>query len=61
MPDNVENLITEHLKGLGSEVQTVRTEMHTELKDVKQRIASVESVIAGMKHESADIKGGYVR
>ncbi len=41
MSDNVESLILEHLKGLRSEVQTVRTEMHTEFKDVKQRIASV--------------------
>lgn len=57
MADNVENLIIEQLKGLRSEVQTVRTEMHTEFKDVKQRIAGVESVIVGMKHESADIKG----
>lgn len=61
MSDNVESLILEHLKGLRPEVQTVRTEMHTEFKDVKQRIASVESVIVGMKHESADIKGDYVR
>ncbi len=61
MADNVGNLIIEHLKGLRSEVQTVRTEMHTEFKDVKQRIASVEFVIVGMKHESADIKGDYVR
>lgn len=61
MSDNVESLVLEQLKGLRSEVQTVRTEMHTEFKDVKQRIASVESVIVGMKHESADIKGDYVR
>lgn len=53
MSDNVESLILEHLKGLRSGVQTVRTEMHTGFKDVKQRIASVVSVIVGMKHESA--------
>jgi len=35
--------------------------MHTGFRDVKQRIASVESVIVGMKHEPADIKGDYVR
>ena len=61
MSDNVENLILEHLKGLRSEVQTLRAEMHTEFKDVKHRITSVETVIVGMKHESADIKGDYVR
>lgn len=61
MTDNVESLIFEHLKGLRSEVQTMRSEMHTEFKDVKRRIASVETVIVGMKHESADIKGDYVR
>lgn len=61
MSDNVESLILEHLKGLRTEAQTLRSEMHVEFKDVKHRIASVETVIVGMKHESADIKGDYVR
>ena len=58
---DIDNLIIEHLKGLRSDVQTMRTEMHSEFKDVKQRLASVETSIVAAKHESADIRGDYVR
>ena len=61
MNENVDNLITEHLKGLRSEVQTLRTEMHSEFRDVKLRLASVETSMVGVKHESADIRGDVVR
>ncbi len=43
MSDNVENLILEHLRVLRSEIQTMRTEMHTEFKDIKHRISSIEN------------------
>jgi len=52
MADNVENIVIEHLRALRSEVQTLRTEMHAEFKDVKLRLSSVESAIASMKHEA---------
>jgi len=61
MTDNVENIVIEHLRALRSEVQTLRTEMHAEFKDLKQRMVSVENAIVGMKHESADMRGDYVR
>ena len=61
MTDEISNLLVEHLKALRSEVQTLRSEMHVEFKDVKHRLASVESAIVGMKHELADVKGDYVR
>ena len=57
----IDKLINEHLKGLRSDVQTTRTEMHLEFRDVKQRLASVESSIVAAKHESADIRGDPVR
>ena len=61
MDANVDNLIIEHLKGLRSEVQTLRSEMHSEFKDVKLRLASVEGAMVGVKHETADIRGDFVR
>ena len=61
MTDNVENLVIEHLRALRSEVQTLRTEMHAEFKDLKHRMISVENAIVGMKHESADMRSDYVR
>jgi hypothetical protein len=61
MDEGVDNLIIEHLKGLRSDVQSLRTEMHAEFRDVKLRLASVETAIVGAKHESADIRGDFVR
>ena len=61
MDANVDNLIIEHLKGLRCEVQTLRSEMHSEFKDVKLRLASVEGAMVGVKHETADIRGDFVR
>lgn len=61
MADNVENLILEHLRALRSEIQTLRSEMHAEFKDLKQRVSSVESAIVTMKRDEADIRGDYVR
>lgn len=61
MTDNVENLILEHLRVLRSEIQTMRTEMHTEFKDVKLRMSCIENAMVSIKHDSADIRGDYVR
>lgn len=61
MVDNVENLILEHLRALRSEIQTLRSEMHAEFKDLKMRVSSVESSMVAVKHETADIRGDYVR
>ena len=61
MTENVENIVIEHLKALRSDVQTLRSEMHVEFKDVKLRMSSVETAIVSMKHELADTRGDYVR
>lgn len=51
MDASIDNLIIEHLKGLRSELQTLRNEMHAEFRDVKQRLASVEAVIVATRIE----------
>ena len=61
MEESIDNLIIGHLKGLRSEVQTLRSEMHSEFRDVKHRLTSVETTIVSAKHEAADIRGDYVR
>ena len=61
MDECTDSLVIEHLRGLRSEVQTLRVEMHSEFRDVKQRLASVETTIVASKHEVADIRGDYVR
>ena len=35
-----------------SEVQTLRSEMHSEFKDVKLRLGSVEGAMVGVTHET---------
>ena len=57
MAGQVDNVIIEHLKALRSDVQTLRSEMHVEFKDVKLRSSSVESAIVSMKQELADTRG----
>lgn len=61
MAEQIDNGIIEHLKALRSDVQTLRTEMHLEFKDVKLRLSSVETAIVSMKHELADTRGDYGR
>lgn len=57
----MKNLILKHLRILRSEIQTLRTEMHTEFKDVKLRMSGIENAMVSVKHDSADIRGDYVR
>ena len=55
MNENIDSpIIEQHLKGLRSEVQTLRNEMHSEFRDVKLRLASVETSMVGVKHASAE-------
>ena len=52
--ENVENLVLTLLGNLRNEVQTLRTEMHTEFADVKQRLTATERGISGIKRDQAD-------
>lgn len=53
MIENVENLILEMLKGLRNEVQTVRSEMHDEYRDVKPRLQPARCPTAHAKPEQS--------
>ncbi len=53
MTENVENLIIEHLRALRSEIQTLRTEMQGEFRDVKARLSTLEVAMSGVKRDQA--------
>jgi hypothetical protein len=38
MEESIDNLVIEPLKGVRSEVQTLRSEMHSEFRDVRHRL-----------------------
>ena len=49
MSDNVENLILEHLRGMRGSQERVEHE----LREIKNRITSLESGVAGIRRDSA--------
>ena len=51
--DNVEHILVEHLKGLRSDIAGLRSEMHTEFRDVKARLSHLEASIAGARRDGA--------
>jgi hypothetical protein len=61
MTENVENLVLEHLRALRSEIQTLRSEMHSEFKDVKYRLSTLELAMSGVKRDQAESLGDYAR
>ena len=61
MTENVENLVLEHLRAMRSEIQTLRTEMHTEFKDVKYRLSMLEVALSAVKRDQAESLGDYAR
>ncbi len=50
---NVENLIIEHLKGVRSDVATMRSDMQVEFKDVKARLSHLDGSMAGVRRDGA--------
>ena len=51
--ENVENLIIEQLRALRSDIAGMRSEMHTEFKDVKARLNHIDASTAGIRRDSA--------
>ena len=51
--DNADNIIIEHLKNLRSDVASMRSEMHTEFKDVKARLNHLDASMAGVRRDGA--------
>ncbi|MEY6431361.1 hypothetical protein ABC977_02945 [Thioalkalicoccus limnaeus] len=58
---DVENLIIEHLRALRSEIQTFRTEMQGEFRDVKARLSTLEVALSGVKRDQAESLADYAR
>ena len=52
MSDNLENHTLELLRLLRNDIQTIRTEMHAEFKDVKLRLTGVESAVTKARGDS---------
>ena len=50
---NVDNIIIEHLKNLRSDGASMRSEMHTEFKDVKARLNHLDASMAGVRRDGA--------
>lgn len=53
MTNKVDNLIFEPLRGLQTQVESLRGEMRSEFSDVKHRIGRLESAMAGVRRDEA--------
>ena len=53
MTDNVENLILDHLRGIRVDIGGLKKDM----REVKQRLNSIESSIAGLRRDNAHLFG----
>ena len=51
--DNLANILIEHLKNLRSDVTSMRSEMHTEFRDVKARVTQLDASIVGVRRDGA--------
>ncbi len=58
---NLESLIVEQFKALRSDIAGMRSEMHTEFRDVKARLSHVEQSVAGIRRDSALSADDYAR
>lgn len=61
MSENVENLVLEHLRGLRSDIQKLRTEMRNEFKDVKFLLSTLEIAMSGVRCDQAESLADYAR
>jgi chromosome segregation ATPase len=51
--ENVDSIIIEQLKALRSDIAGMRSEMHTEFRDVKARLSHLEQSLAGVRRDNA--------
>jgi hypothetical protein len=61
MTDNVENIVIEMIRGLRNDVAALRTEMHDQFGDMKQRMLAVERAIGGTKRDTAEVYEDHAR
>lgn len=53
MGDNVENLILEHLRAIRTDISVIREDV----REVKQRLTSLELSVSGLKRDYAQLYG----
>jgi predicted nucleic acid-binding Zn-ribbon protein len=51
MTDNVENLVLEQLRAIRNQIETLQTETRAGFHEVKHRLTSVETGIAGLRRD----------
>jgi predicted nucleic acid-binding Zn-ribbon protein len=51
MPENVDNLILEHLRAMRSDIAALRDDT----REVKSRLTSLETAVSAMRREIADL------
>jgi hypothetical protein len=61
MTDNVENIVIEMIRGLRNDVAALRTEMHDQFGDLKQRMLAIERGIGGTKRDTAEVYEDHAR
>ncbi len=52
MTESVENLVLEQLRGLRSQIGALQAEARTDFQEIKHRLTSVESSIAGWRRDN---------
>ncbi len=56
MADNVENLILEHLRAIRADIGGIKDDV----REIKQRLTSLEAAIAGLRRDSSNLYGDVV-
>jgi hypothetical protein len=51
--ESIENIVIEQLRNLRSDIAGMRSEMHTEFKDIKARLNHLDASTAGSRRDSA--------
>ena len=59
--ENVDHIIIEQLKALRSDITGMRSEMHTEFKDVKARLNHLDASMAGVRRDGALFAEDFAR
>lgn len=56
MADNIENLILEHLRAIRTDIGGIKEDV----REIKQRITSLESAVAGLRRDNANLYGDVI-
>lgn len=56
MTDSVENLILEHLRAIRTDIGGIKDDV----REIKQRLTSLEAAVAGLRRDNANLYGDMV-